>query len=740
MAQTIIVDISTRGANPVAYTHQGDTGRTFFAEIYENGEAFAVAGYTIKVGAILPADRGYYVIAGNDMVTATKTNDNTTNKIYFTLSDKYSLKAGNGILTLIFTSNTGTPSTIRPINIDLRIQKSADGDDVIMGASDWPVGIYDYINDWLEENDPAEIANIKSEMGERSYNMVDPLTFRKVSSLTVENGIITGTAAQLYTAFYSTSIIPPAQFKTNTRYTLSFDSYTDQNASSSGYGLRVDIHYVGDTSYNAVATMNTESGWTHHVVTSAASKTISKINIVYLSGDANIWHIKNLQVTETTSEVEFRPYLTARDDVARTVIEASKIEPQWVRGYWGTSGGRPTPNTDQMNRFITTYKLMYLYKGSFIYTDTPNIYRFTVARFADEDGSNMVYNYSGYVPNKDNIYRIPQSGLYCVTIQRIDNGVVNVADVNEHVKTGLYSNKPNDIYHIFIGGGKANFYTPGDATLIIGNTGKVIMVDSGMKNTEGNLLSEMAKNGIQKPDYIIISHMHDDHIGGLWGLLNSNVLNLNDTTIFLPSQAGIDYAIEEGLLTGNSLSYYNALMDYIDSATNCTVIRPSTEWARYEIDGMSIKFWNVNHQPYITLEDTNYNDYSLCCNIEYGTQRVCYTGDIGHVAMGLNAGKNYKCNVYKAQHHGWDNITADADILEMKKWLSTVFPQVAISEDGISHDTLLQGNAAPMPDWCEDNGVPFYRTNQNGAIYVKVSPNNFEIMTPTIRWTKSENQ
>ena len=37
MAQTIIVDISTRGANPVAYTHQGDTGRTFFAEIYENG-------------------------------------------------------------------------------------------------------------------------------------------------------------------------------------------------------------------------------------------------------------------------------------------------------------------------------------------------------------------------------------------------------------------------------------------------------------------------------------------------------------------------------------------------------------------------------------------------------------------------------------------------------------------------------------------------------------------------------
>lgn len=200
MAQTIIVDISTRGANPVAYTHQGDTGRTFFAEIYENGEAFAVAGYTIKVGAILPADRGYTVIAGNDMVTATKTNDNTTNKIYFTLSDKYSLKAGNGILTLIFTSNTGTPSTIRPINIDLRIQKSADADDTIAGASDFPEGLeaiaeevfQEYLSTYLPPVAPSAsaaankaadakltgeaLANLKSDLSNLPYAIYNPRT------------------------------------------------------------------------------------------------------------------------------------------------------------------------------------------------------------------------------------------------------------------------------------------------------------------------------------------------------------------------------------------------------------------------------------------------------------------------------------------------------------------------------------------------------------------------------------
>lgn len=151
MAQTIIADISTRGANPVAYTHQGDTDRTFFVELYENGEPFAVAGFTAKVGAILPADRGYTVIAGNDMVSATKSNDGT-NKLFFTLTEKYTRKAGNGILTLILTTNTGTPAKIRPINIDLRIQRSADADDTIAGASDFPATLSGLVANWCEAN------------------------------------------------------------------------------------------------------------------------------------------------------------------------------------------------------------------------------------------------------------------------------------------------------------------------------------------------------------------------------------------------------------------------------------------------------------------------------------------------------------------------------------------------------------------------------------------------------------
>lgn len=150
MAQTINVDISTRGAPPVAYTHQGDTDRTFLVNVFENGAAFGVAGFTVKVAAILPSDNGYTVITGADMVSATKTTTGT-NQLMFTPSAQYTARSGRGILTLIMTTNTGTPATIRPINIDFRIQKSADGDNVIAGASDFPEGLEEIAESVFQE-------------------------------------------------------------------------------------------------------------------------------------------------------------------------------------------------------------------------------------------------------------------------------------------------------------------------------------------------------------------------------------------------------------------------------------------------------------------------------------------------------------------------------------------------------------------------------------------------------------
>ena len=572
------------------------------------------------------------------------------------------------------------------------------------------------------------------------------------SNISISDGVITGTAINLYYAFRnSNGFTAGIEFEENTQYTLSVDAKTDGNGGTSGAGIIFYFYYT-DSSTETMSCSNSAQTYTSYSKTSASGKTLSWIGVGYASNGSNVWYIKDIQVEKGSTKTSYMPFITAYDRIAREEIEDINKEQfkfmnsgfafpiQFVRGYRSSTGGRPIVTSDQLNRFVCSYDPIYLYRGSYITCDTKNLYRIYLYKYADESGDNVesvIYS-AEIVPVDPGKIVIDADGYYGISFARYDNGTVDIDDLKSHVTMELYTNKENPIHAFFVGGGKENFQAPGDANLIIGQTGSIILIDGGLNNTQGQLWSCMQTNGIKAPDYIIISHMHDDHIGGLVRLLDNNLFTLDDKTIFLPDQDGIDYAVAQGILTGNSLSFYNQLMTYINNATNLTIIRPSSEFEPYYIDGLVVKFWNVDHQVYIDQSDTNYNDFSLCCNVEYGNQRLCFTGDLSSIGMGENAGNNYKCNVYKAQHHGWDNISSNSDILNMKKWLSTVFPDIVISEDGIAHDTLLH-NDAPMPDWCEENGIPFYRTNQNGWIHVAISKESFEIKTPVIRWTKDEN-
>lgn len=190
--QTIVVDMSTRGLNPVAYSHQNDDFRTFHFEMKNNGEAVDLTGWSCKIGAILPGnDGGYRVIAGEEMADASIDG----NIVSATLGSPYTDKAGNGVLTLIFT--TPLDYTIRPINVDFRIQESADGEDVIAGASDFvPVleqymsdNMAEYIDAWLDDHPEAtttvadnSLTTAKYQDGSVTFNKLnaamlgDPLT------------------------------------------------------------------------------------------------------------------------------------------------------------------------------------------------------------------------------------------------------------------------------------------------------------------------------------------------------------------------------------------------------------------------------------------------------------------------------------------------------------------------------------------------------------------------------------
>ena len=145
--QTIRVDLNTGRVMPTAFTHQNDTARTLVFDMYLNGAAYTMTGHTVKFAYISPKVNGQYsVIAGASMASGTVSG----NKVSVTLPVAYTQISGVGMLTMVITPTSGT---VRPVNIRLVVQKSADGSDVMAAASDFPDAWMDEkIYSWLDDH------------------------------------------------------------------------------------------------------------------------------------------------------------------------------------------------------------------------------------------------------------------------------------------------------------------------------------------------------------------------------------------------------------------------------------------------------------------------------------------------------------------------------------------------------------------------------------------------------------
>ena len=161
--QTIQIDLNTGKIMPVAYTHQGDTQRTFVFKVLNNGSPYSLSGATVKFAYKSPNVNGEYtVIAGSSMATGTVSG----NTVSVTLPAAYSNISGVALLTMIITPSSGT---VRPVNIRLVVQPSADGPDSVSGSSDFPTTLEETVIDYLENDlggfGVASVAETKSYLG-----------------------------------------------------------------------------------------------------------------------------------------------------------------------------------------------------------------------------------------------------------------------------------------------------------------------------------------------------------------------------------------------------------------------------------------------------------------------------------------------------------------------------------------------------------------------------------------------
>lgn len=252
---------------------------------------------------------------------------------------------------------------------------------------------------------------------------------------------------------------------------------------------------------------------------------------------------------------------------------------------------------------------------------------------------------------------------------------------------------PVNVFYIDVG--------QGDCELIHTENAN-ILIDAGenLPENPAKIISFAKQLEIEKFDYVIATHPHSDHIGGMADVLRE-----------IPADAVImPYLSEENIPTTR---IYEELLDTIEEL-NIPVLE-AKPGASYITDGVTLSILAPLEQ------DENLNNMSVVVKMCYGESSYLFEGDAesGAERAILDSGENVRADILKAGHHGSRTSST-------KDYLTAVDPEIAIISCG-------EGNSYGHPhqqtlDKFRDLGIAFYRTDTQGTITIGTDGEEYEVI------------
>lgn len=236
----------------------------------------------------------------------------------------------------------------------------------------------------------------------------------------------------------------------------------------------------------------------------------------------------------------------------------------------------------------------------------------------------------------------------------------------------------------------------GDAIFIELPNSQTMLIDAG-ESSKGQIVINYIKSlGFSKIDYLLGTHPHTDHIGGLAQVINA----FNIGKVYMPKAVSTSKTYENLL---NTIAAKNLKINTAKAGIN--VIQESN---------ITADIIAPNNDSYSSL-----NNYSIVLKIKYKDKSFLFNGDAETLSEN-EIKTDVSADVIKIGHHGSDTSSGQSFVNKVKA-------KYAIVSVGSSnrYDHPIQS----ILDRWQNSGTKIYRTDLSGTIIVTTNGTSIDIKT-----------
>ncbi|MBU3112359.1 ComEC/Rec2 family competence protein [Clostridium lacusfryxellense] len=292
-----------------------------------------------------------------------------------------------------------------------------------------------------------------------------------------------------------------------------------------------------------------------------------------------------------------------------------------------------------------------------------------------------------------------KKNLISLLILMLMFSLIGCSSISEKNTTTVLASKVESKQNVTKGNLKVHFINVGQAdSILIEQGSSSMLIDAGNNEDANTVKNYIAEQGITKLDYIVGTHPHEDHIGGMDYVINSFEVG----KIYMPRATSNTKTFEDVVSAikakGMKATVPKVLETFKVGDATATILAPSSG------------------------DYKDINNTSIVIRLTFGNNSFMFDGDAEDISEKEIISKKFdiSADVLKVGHHGSNSSSS-------QEFLDKVNPKYAVISVGI-------GNSYGHPhkttmEKLKEKNIKVYRTDENGTIIATSDGKNITFNT-----------